>query len=93
MSSGDATSDVLEAGATADVLVVEGDPSKDIHALARVSRVYREGDLVNRRELALPGWCEPHAKGQPLNRCRRGILGDTKLRRERRRGCGWMACV
>ena len=44
----------LEAGATADVLVVEGDALADIGALARVARVYLDGGLVDREALALP---------------------------------------
>ena len=44
----------LEPGAIADVLVVDGDATTDIHAIARVSRVYRSGVLVDRAALALP---------------------------------------
>ncbi|AUX45820.1 amidohydrolase [Sorangium cellulosum] len=44
----------LEEGARSDVLVVDGDPLADIHALARVSRVYRAGVLLDRDALALP---------------------------------------
>jgi len=43
----------LEAGATADVLVVEGDPLTDMRALGRVSRVYRAGALLDREALAV----------------------------------------
>ncbi|XXY52568.1 amidohydrolase family protein [Sorangium sp. So ce269] len=44
----------LEAGALADVLVVDGDALADVRALGRVSRVYKSGVLLDRDALALP---------------------------------------
>ncbi|MFT3766159.1 MAG: amidohydrolase family protein [Minicystis sp.] len=44
----------LAPGAKADVLVVDGDATKDIGALRRVARVYKGGSLVDRAALALP---------------------------------------
>lgn len=44
----------LEAGALADVIVVDGDALADIEAVSRVERVYREGALVDIASLALP---------------------------------------
>ncbi|WP_063752060.1 amidohydrolase family protein [Sorangium cellulosum] len=44
----------IEAGALADVLVVDGDPLADARALERVARVYKSGILLDRDALALP---------------------------------------
>jgi imidazolonepropionase-like amidohydrolase len=44
----------LEAGAAADVLVVDGDALADIGAVAHVSRVYKAGKRIDREALALP---------------------------------------
>lgn len=44
----------LAPGATADVLVVDGDALADIGAVGHVSRVYKAGVLVDRAALALP---------------------------------------
>jgi imidazolonepropionase-like amidohydrolase len=37
----------LEAGKRADILVVEGDPLQDVHALTRVAWVLRDGTLIS----------------------------------------------
>ncbi len=44
----------LEPGKTADVLVVDGDPSQDIRALADTVDVFQGGKLVDRRNLIYP---------------------------------------
>ncbi len=44
----------LAAGARADLLVVDGDATADVGALAHVARVYLGGQLVDRDALALP---------------------------------------
>lgn len=44
----------IEAGALADLVVVDGDPLTDIRALGRVWRVYRAGRPLDRGALALP---------------------------------------
>ena len=43
----------LEAGARADVLVVDGDATADIAAVQRVERVYRAGQLIDRQALSV----------------------------------------
>jgi imidazolonepropionase-like amidohydrolase len=36
----------LEAGKLADIIVVDGDPLADIHAMANVSVVVRNGEII-----------------------------------------------
>jgi imidazolonepropionase-like amidohydrolase len=43
----------LRAGARADVLVVDGDATSDITALAQVARVYKDGVLLDRNALSV----------------------------------------
>jgi imidazolonepropionase-like amidohydrolase len=45
----------LAPGAIADVLVVDGDATADIAAVARVSRVYKAGQLLDRPALSVAG--------------------------------------
>jgi imidazolonepropionase-like amidohydrolase len=52
----------LETGRIADVLVVEGDPSRDIHALANVWLVVKDGVVIRMplpATATTPGNCEP----------------------------------
>ncbi len=44
----------LAAGSAADVVVVRGDATRDIAAVARVDRVYKAGARIDREALALP---------------------------------------
>lgn len=63
----------VEAGKTADLVAVQGDPTKDIHAVSRVMRVFRSGIPLQWNALRRMSRC--HHKKEPADPVSRDILG------------------
>lgn len=71
----------ITAGARADLLLVRGDPSRDIHATRDIVGVWKNGFVIDRERAA--GVAVPDLKGEPVSDFERD-LGS-------RYGAGWSA--